>query len=572
MTSPADVASRPTSFTWFWSFWHWSTESYRIGASLRSPLHGIGGLWDEWFQHEASDGEREAIDRVGRNVERQRHFIHWLVRRWGCDARWRGVSPHPRYVLAQLASLPPFDRWRAMERHRHGYGPGGVLAVVLSEGSAGESADVRAVQALLVPAAARGESIPVVAEGFHVDSAELRAVQEATRSVLQGAGLARLLVLWVGTGRRPYPRWLALLLAVGWCAVTLLLARLLLADDPGNRLEPMAWALVVAWSLLAAIGVGTAAAVAIAAWQTGRALGREAATGELHLRLADGLRLVGGSAGLAFALNAVGAVLGHRRGVARHAWLWDRLRRAGRANRGEWAATGVLHPSGAISPVALEEKLRACLQHAQVEQLLAPRQREATAGFLARLLRDLPAPAPRAADGGAVRFAPLGFASRSRRLEVHTCRHLAGALLVHGGLASRGQRWLNLMAASVTVCMLLGLPDLHRLLVPPAAPMVIATAGSSPFDLAVTLDAPSAAAFVVALESRSWANRREPLQRAGDVSRANLPLRRLAQRTTWELDDGTLWVERRRRLLWREFAPGERVGSYSLRYLNQLNR
>jgi hypothetical protein len=40
----------------------------------------------------------------------------------------------------------------------------------------------------------------------------------------------------------------------------------------------------------------------------------------------------------------------------------------------------------------------------------------------------------------------------------------------------------------------------------------------------------------------------------------------------WELDDGTVWVERRRRFLVHEFAPGERVGAYSLRYLNQLNK
>jgi hypothetical protein len=40
-------------FVWFWTFWHWSKESFRSGHLLRSPLQGVGGHWDEWFQHEA---------------------------------------------------------------------------------------------------------------------------------------------------------------------------------------------------------------------------------------------------------------------------------------------------------------------------------------------------------------------------------------------------------------------------------------------------------------------------------------------------------------------------------------
>ena len=37
------------------------------------------------------------------------------------------------------------------------------------------------------------------------------------------------------------------------------------------------------------------------------------------------------------------------------------------------------------------------------------------------------------------------------------------------------------------------------------------------------------------------------------------------------IEDGTVWVERRRRFLTREFAPGERVGRYSLSYLTRLH-
>ncbi len=572
MTSSRDVAPRLVTFAWFWAFWHWSTESHRIGASLRSPLQGIGGLWDEWYHHEATDGEREAIERAGRDEAGQHQFISWLVRRWGPEAQWRGVSPHPRFVLSQLAPLPPFDRWRAMDRHRKGYGTEGVLAVVLSEGSDGESADVRPVEAILVPVDATRPAPPVVAEGFHVDPLELRAVQEATHSVLAGRGLARVIVRWVLAGRRPYPRAVGLLLAAAWAAVALLLGRLLLAGDPGGKLAGMVWALTVGWAVLAATGIATSVLVGLAAWRTGRRLGQVASRGELHVRLADGLRLVGGSAGVAFALNAIGAVLHDASDESRGSWLWERLRRALRAGRGRWAATGVILPSGAITAVALQAKIRACLQHDRVEQLIAPRQREARAGFVTRLLRRDPTPSAPAPVRGAPLLGQLGYAASARRLRAHACSHLADALLVHGGLASRGQLSVNLLAMGVSAAVMAGMPDLRHVMFPPPAPMIIATAGSSPFDLAVTLDATSAAAFVVSLESRSWANRRTMLQRAGDVSRASLPLRRLTQRTTWELDDGTLWVERRRRFLWREFAPGERVGNYSLRYLNQLNR
>jgi hypothetical protein len=33
---------------WFWTFWHWSEESFREGSVLRSPLQGIGGHFDEY--------------------------------------------------------------------------------------------------------------------------------------------------------------------------------------------------------------------------------------------------------------------------------------------------------------------------------------------------------------------------------------------------------------------------------------------------------------------------------------------------------------------------------------------
>ena len=115
-------------FAWFWTFWHWSSESFRVGASLHSPLHGIGGLWDEWFQHEATDAERRAIDVVGADSRAQRRFVAWIVRRWGTEAQWLGHRPSARFVLGQIAHFPPFDRWATMERYRSRYGVAGGAA------------------------------------------------------------------------------------------------------------------------------------------------------------------------------------------------------------------------------------------------------------------------------------------------------------------------------------------------------------------------------------------------------------------------------------------------------------
>jgi hypothetical protein len=53
----------------------------------------------------------------------------------------------------------------------------------------------------------------------------------------------------------------------------------------------------------------------------------------------------------------------------------------------------------------------------------------------------------------------------------------------------------------------------------------------------------------------------------GGIPRAELPLRRAAFQSTQLVEDGTVWVERRRRFLFREFDPGERVGQFFLSYL-----
>src|SRR6476661_4755767 len=92
---------------WFWSFWHWSSDGFRSAELLRGPIHGIAGHWDEWYHHEASIEERHAIDKVGRSTRAQRQFVRWLMRHWSREAEWRGERPPIRFVLGQLANLPP---------------------------------------------------------------------------------------------------------------------------------------------------------------------------------------------------------------------------------------------------------------------------------------------------------------------------------------------------------------------------------------------------------------------------------------------------------------------------------
>jgi hypothetical protein len=47
-------------------------------------------------------------------------------------------------------------------------------------------------------------------------------------------------------------------------------------------------------------------------------------------------------------------------------------------------------------------------------------------------------------------------------------------------------------------------------------------------------------------------------------------MHRLAGQQTGDGEEGTIWIERRRHFLGREYTPGERVGRYSISYLNRL--
>lgn len=561
-------------FVWFWTFWHWSRESFRIGRLLRGPLSGIAGHWDEWYRHEASRGDRDAIEETGRTERGQREFIAWLCRHWARETAWRESRVVPRFVLHQLAQVPPFDGWSALETHRAGYGARGIHAIVLREGSGGEPGDVRAVEAVALPLDSGGADVPVVVpEGFVAGEAELDTARRAALRLLCGKGLAAFLALWVAAGRRPSPQWARVALGLGWFAVAALILYLLAGPEPEDGLVPLSIALATLWSGLVATAVAAAGTQSLRAWRQGRSLRARLEASQVRLRMDVGLTLKGGSAGLAFCLNLLAAAYRAHPRRGPRSWLWQRLFRRMRRESASWAATGVVTPDCRIRPVVLEPKLRACLQDARIRHVLAPRQRGSGRWAVDRLSDSL-APAREDAPGASLLRSPrLGFAAERRRLRCHRASHLAQSLMSAGGFTSVPQMALNAFAAAASVVVIAALPDLQWILLPPPAPAVVAPSSPSPYHLWVSLDTKHPDRFLVVLESGFWSNRRSEVtfQRGSSPSaRAEIHLRRLARQTADDEEDGTVWIERRRWFLGREFAPGERVGRYSFSYVSRL--
>ena len=558
---------------WFWSFWHWTTEGFRTAALLRSPVQGIGGHWDEWYRHEASVEERRAIDETGHTARGQREFIAWLVRYWAREAQWHGQRPSARFVLGQLASLAPFDTWHAFDRYRTEYGVGGIAAVVLDEGSQGEAPDVRHVEAMALPANGDSTAPSVVAEGFTADATDLRTVRDATKNLLRGRGLLILLGLWTAVGRRPYPAAVAAVLALGWLVAAALIVRLLLGPDPGASLGVLAASLAALWVVLVVSGLAVIGTVSVQAWREGRRCAERLDRSQLRLRMEGGLSLVGGSAGLPFCINALVSVL--RTGSARRSWLWNRVERGIRGEWRHWAATGVVTADGRVRPVALEAKVRAVLAHGGIAGLLVPRQRDVGDQSMSRTSGSA-APAPNAAVArppGRPTARRLGFAREIVSVRNYRCRHVAQAVMTLGGLASPWQAVTRVLGVVISAVMLVALPDLRAAVFPGPSPNVVAPFSASPYHVWVSLDVQDPDEFSVVLESRFWANRRAPVVASGGgaPARAELQLHRLPGHPTGDIDDGTVWIERRRRFLTREYAPGERVGRYSLSYVARLH-
>lgn len=557
-------------FVWFWTFWHWSTESFRSGAVLRSPLQGVAGHWDEWYQHEASESDRRAIAAVARGGFEQRRFVCWLARRWAREARWRNEMLPARFVLAQLSRVAPFDNWTAFEKYRSAYTAPGISAIVLDQESAGEAADVRRVEAIPLPLDEDAAAGNVACDGFHADIGELNTARRAAISLLNGKGLIVFLGLWLVAGIRPYPRVLRVLLTAGWLAVVGLIARLLLGSDPGAQLATFEAILLGLWASLVVTAVAVAAALGVDAWRTGGELKKKLEESQLHLRMSGGLSVQGGSAGLAFCLNGLFAAYRSRPRVASRSWLWERFFRRLRTASQNWAATGIVDADGSVDHVVLEPKIRACLRNPNVTDVLTPWQAEGKNSAIARVA------ATTRSTGHMAQHARMvpGFASAQRTLRSHRCRHIAQSVMAVGEFASKWQLATNMLALAVTAVMALALNDIRNVLQPPAAPRVVLPGSPSPYYLWVSLDTKRPEAFRAQLESGFWSNRRADVVAYGgaDASvRAEIRLTRHGRQSTIDEENGTVWIERRQTFLTREFRAGERIASYPLAHLTNLH-
>jgi hypothetical protein len=557
-------------FVWFWTFWHWSTEGFRSGALLRSPLQGIASHWDEWYRHEASESERREIEALGRSGFEQRRFVCWLARHWAREARWRGELLPGRYVLAQLSHAAPFDKWTTFEKYRTTYAAPGIAAIVLNEESAGEAADVRPVEALALPFDEDSAAGTVVADGFQADSGDLSTARRAALSLLDGKGLLVFLGLWVVSGVRPYPRILRAVLIAGWVAVVALIVRLMAGPDPGPRLAIYVGALFSLWSALVVISLAVIVTLGFNAWRTGRALRTRLEQRQLHLRLSDGLSVQGGSAGLAFCLNALLAADRSRPHITNRTWLWDRFFQRLRGASQTWAATGIIDADGGVDDVVLSPKLRACLRNANITDVLTPWQPEARRSAIEQVVATTRPVQSVTRNGGMV----LGFASGQKKLRAHRCRHAAQSIMAVGDFTSGSQVATNVLALAVSVVMALALRDIRNVLEPPAAPRVVLPGSPSPYYLWVSLDTDRPEAFTAKLESGFWSNRHADVVAYGgaDASvRAEMRLSRNGHQSTIDEQNGTVSIERRRKFLIREFHPGERIASYPFAHITGLD-
>ena len=534
-------------------------------------MQGIASHWDEWFRYEASRDDCEAVEAIGRSPFEQRRFVAWLAHRWAHEARWAGEPAPARYVLGQLSRVSPFDKWACFDRYQTTYGTPGISAIVLEEDSAGESTDIRPVEALMLPADEDATAPKMVSEGFQTETGDLTAVRRAAISLLNGKGLLMFLALWIVAGRRPYPRWLQAALAVAWLGVAGLMIRLLTGADPGSRLVLIFAILLVLWTCLVLTAVGVASGEVLKAWVAGRQLRMRLEAHQTRLRINGGLSLQGGSAGLAFCLNTLLATYRAHPHVAMRSWLWDRFFRKLRGAGGAWAATGVVMGGGQVERVALEPKIRACLRHPEITDILTPWQPEARQSVIDGLVSSKTTPGARvkqATEG----LTPV-FASEKHRLRTHRCRYAAQSIMAVGDFISKPQLATNAFAIAVSAIMIAALPDIRNVLAPPPSPAVVQPGSPSPYYLWISLDTKRAEAFSVVLESGFWSNRWANVGSYGGANgsvRAELRLSRVGRQTTSDEEDGTIWVERRRKFLSREFQSGDRVGSYSLSHITRL--
>lgn len=528
-------------FVWFWTFWRWSKESSHAGHLLRDPLTGIGSHWDDWFSHEAAEEDRLTIEETGRTRNGQNQFVAWLSRHWAREQNTRGNRLTPRFVLGQLAHVHPFAEWPALERYRTTYGASGISAVTSTSPTDDAMMEVHSVETLLLSAGGPAARAKSTLEEFRASDHALSAPRQLTENILSGKVQGFFYLWWVFRGRRPYPRWLSACLASGWCLVAAFILSLLVGPDPGNRLATYCTILLSVWSVLVLTSLGMLSREAMHLWREGKALTNYLAGCLTRFRVAGNPPAQWEDAELAFTLNTLLALYRAQPGKLR-SWIWRQLFHTMDREAETWAARGSVTVNGRIKSTEPEDASRACNQSKRIRHLLISPGR-------------------------------TNSKLNPGNTKLHPCRHIAQALLAIGGLASKSHSAMNIFTVITSIAVLASLPDLRNVIFPAPPPLAITPASSSLYYLWASLDTRDPEQFQVMLESRYWTNRRVNVvahSGANASNRAEIPLIHLSHPTTTTPDDGTVWVERRRRFLFREFSPGERVGQYSFSYLENL--
>lgn len=536
-------------YHWFWSFWHWCREGHRTGMLLESPLEDLGSHWEEWYTHEAGDNEKAAIEAIAEDPQLQTGFIAWLEAVWQQEAFETTNHLVVPYVLGELHGLAPFSDWRALKAGALLPRELGVAAVVLAEGSQGEASDVRPLETLVLSERGRTRQGRSITKGFHIPPAELEHVRSAVESLFVGPARRRLFFRWWLTLSDEDRSWRGWLEGCGWACVAGGVLLLLYGPDPGALLPGLALGLVSVWLYL----VVAALFRVVRSWRRFSAAGRELAdrlrTATIHFGMECALTVKGGSAGLAFGLGVLRAIGRAWPDVAGKSLVWMHFLGALQGTSSRWAATGVLTAEGALKPVQLGCKSDACARKETITDLLVPR------------------------SGIEEPKSLRGDKEGQVKVRVHRCSDLVDALTNVGRLKFGAGAVRLAFTATISLTVLAGLGDLVRIIFPPAEPAVTSPASPHPYSLWVTLDTSSPRFFQVVLESNVWANRRVDVK-AHDSAPASVRAEiRLLRRTDIpgrDLEEGLVWIERRPCFLFREFEPGERVGRYTLSYINRL--
>ncbi len=567
--------SGAAKFLWFWTFWRWSGECYRAGILLRDPIHGFAGNWNAWFNHEASAEDRALIADLLQDEKAQRQFIVWIYRRWSREVDRSGNRLLARFIITRLSLLTPFDSWPAFKKYKTDYGAFGVCAIVLTQGSDGEAEDVREMEALILPDFSGGSGPKLTSEGFQADATDLSAPRQAALHLFRGKSLTTLLMIWGAVGTRPYPRWLKIALTVGWLTEAILILFFLIGPDAGmaENLTSYAILLVGLWTILSGTALIVLLRESFQFYRDAKFWAERLERSQIWLKMTGGLTLRGGSAGLAFCLNILLACYRAHPNAASRSWIWKNIFRRLRAEGRSWAATGVIGSDGRLTTVVLEPKIRACILKPDVGHLLTPKQIGAKSKVVARASSTVRSVRTHAVNP--VGLPRLGYAAVHPNLALHPCPHLPRALLSVGALSSLWQLSLAGLAVAVSATLFFASRDLKCILLPPTPPAPIALTPSPPGVLWVGLKTDYPDYFEVVLESDHWISRRVGVELhhgAFTAARAEVPLTLASHPELVDSHDGTVWIERRQKFLWRKFQFGERVGQYSVSYPSHLGQ